>query len=269
MIDIKEFVKNNSEYLTIIGLILGIFGVVLAFIFYFKSKSKKKLIYHIRSFNLINEEISELNELEVIYKEKKIKNLTISKVALWNSGNITIDKTDIVSLDKLKITTADEVEVFEAEVISQVDPTNNFTLNKGDNEIELNFDYIDPNQGCAIKLYHTGKNSSDISLTGKIKGAGAVENAVISTNTRMESRFRNLQNKPYTPQAVLGSMFLITFKVGWILYLITALGTGVFSFYMEDYRLLLVTTFCLFGMVVLFPKRSLPKELDKIFSDEK
>ena len=36
--------------------------------------------------------------------------------------------------------------------------------------LNINFEYLDRNNGGSIQLYHTGKSNKDIELLGKIKG---------------------------------------------------------------------------------------------------
>ncbi|WDO14531.1 hypothetical protein MH928_07495 [Flavobacterium sp. WW92] len=262
--DIKEVINQNEEYLNLFAFIIGLAGFILAFVFYFKAKNIKKVNYFIHSFNLINEDISSLEGLEVIYKGKKFKNLTISKIAIWNSGNITIDKSDIVELDKLKISSVENVEIFDVEILSQVESTNNFIIDKNENFIEIVFDYIDPNQGCSIKIYHTGEGSSDILIDGKIKGAGQIK--VLDDI----SFIMNLAVHKSTNNSLLSiSMMFIIFKIGWILYLVMTIVSLFYVFYKENYWLLFATAFCILGIFVLFPRNKLPEILKTIYSDEK
>ena len=56
----KAFIETYSYLFTIGGTILGVFGIVLAIIFYLRSKSKKELKYFYKSFNLIHESLTEV-----------------------------------------------------------------------------------------------------------------------------------------------------------------------------------------------------------------
>ena len=156
---LKIFVLENNEILTIGGLIIGVIGIILAIYFYSRSKRIKKSTYQIRSFNLINESLSKLPDLKVIYKESIIKNLTVTKIALWNSGNETINENDLVKLDPLRISPSEGTEIYNIEIVDIVENSNCFNLIQNNNDWNILFDYLDTNEGCVINVYHSGSGS--------------------------------------------------------------------------------------------------------------
>lgn len=260
---LKIFVLENSELFTIGGIIIGITGIILAIYFYTRSRRIKKLTYQVRSFNLVNESISKLPELDVRYKDCEIKNLTITKIAFWNSGNETITDRDLVNLDPLRISPSLGTEIFNIEIAGIVESSNNFNLIQNSNDWNIVFDYIDVDEGCVINVYHSGNESKDINVLGKIKGQGKIEINVGSRATLINDRIR-YSNAPI----LIKETFILTEKIGWLVYLIAAIGTLIYSFQINNYWILLISLFCAFSTFVMFPKGQLPRKLQNIFNND-
>jgi len=55
-------------------------------------------------------------------------------------------------------------------------------LKENQNNIKINFDYIDGREGCIIQVIHDGAKSDDISVAGSIKGAGEIVQRDINKN---------------------------------------------------------------------------------------
>ena len=81
--------------LAIAGTVVGILGIVAGYIFYRLSIRTKEPYWSIVSNNLIQDNITQLNDLEVKYKRQKVETVTVSKILLWNKGGETIDRLDI------------------------------------------------------------------------------------------------------------------------------------------------------------------------------
>ena len=86
------FFKNISDWLTsnpylnLIFFLLSIISILLTIFFYYKSKKTKEPRYLYKSFSLIENSLSALDGLEIIYNKEKIDTLTLTKFAIWNNG---------------------------------------------------------------------------------------------------------------------------------------------------------------------------------------
>ena len=96
---LNKFLDN--EYFNLIGLLIGLIGVLLAIVFYFKSRRKLRVSYEIKYFNLIEDNISNLTGFKAIYNGEELENLTAVKVIIWNSGNNLLEKSDISTINPL------------------------------------------------------------------------------------------------------------------------------------------------------------------------
>jgi len=157
-----------------ISIIISIIGLIICVFLYFKSRIIKQSVYTKKSITIINKYFYKLVPyLQVSYNDSKLKNLTLCFIAFWNNGNITIDKNDISSGDPLRIEIPNDIKVLEKSIVTSSNKANKFNINEiYDNSIKIDFDYLDPNEGGAIKLIHDGNTSSKILVRGRIKGAG-------------------------------------------------------------------------------------------------
>lgn len=194
---------------TIISFLLTIWGIVIAI----KSQTKKSLTFSIINHNLIKDFSEKINGLTVNFKNEKVKNFSVSKFVIWNSGNSTINKSDIVSVDPLRIEDNEELTILDYEVIQSNEKSNQFKLLDNISEgsfkkIIIEFDYIDPQQGCVIQVFHNGISPSSPDLKGKIKGIDKLTR--LKNNRvawRMSSMFEISKNKRLN-RLILGYTFI-------------------------------------------------------------
>lgn len=160
-----------------IGNILGVLGIILAYYFYCKGKSTKELYYEINSFNLIGKNLKEkISDIQILYKDNRIKYLTISKIAVWNSGNKTVWDNEIPENNKIRISICNSYDILECEIIQNDDLDTNLTLTKIDNKnLELNFKFLEPNKGFMLKIIHTSITSNDLNVKGRVIGGSDIK----------------------------------------------------------------------------------------------
>lgn len=168
---------NNNQWLNLIFLFLALISIILTLIFYLKSKKKKQPIYTIKSFSLIREKLTKLKDVKITYKEEDIDNLTLTKIALWNKGNDTINSYDVAPKDWIRVEINNEYDILESEIIFIKKNANNFKIDLNENRkiIRINFDYFHTNEGFIFQFYHTGKSSQNIKVLGTIKGVNKIE----------------------------------------------------------------------------------------------
>ena len=154
--------------ITFFGMIIGF---TLAIIFYRKSKRLLLVTYAVRTIELIKGSAENLKLLKIIYNDKIVPTLSISKIALWNGGRDTINQSSFANLSPLKIKLDDKYDILEASVLYMKNSSNDFKITVGENlkYIDIEFDYFDKNEGLILQIYHTGKNSDNIKVEGRIK----------------------------------------------------------------------------------------------------
>lgn len=274
---LDKFLKwlNDNQWLNLIFLLLAVLSIIVSFYLYSKSKRKKKPQYSKRSINVISDTFQNVANVDVSYQGSKINNLTVTKIAIWNGGNETINFSDMASTDRLRIIAEDGITIFNSEVIHQTNPTNNIASTIGNNIVEVSFDYFDQNQGGIIKIIHSGKKSSDLNIKGTFKSAGEIRELntsvfdVALTTAITSILFFKLSGKKKKSETRL---FTRTFP--WIA-LITGLGLLSGYFFVDTdktsdkvFFAVLGSLYSLFGLGMIFSKNSLPKNFDAFYDDE-
>jgi hypothetical protein len=133
----------------------------------------------LKSVNVISEQ-DLLQDLSVHFKGEEVKNLTVSKLAIWNSGKITIEQPDVPNTDPILISIKSSPEtnnrIYQVEILKVNEPSNAISIETIDEGkvYKVSFDYLDFNQGALFKVIHSGKSSDDIKISGIVKGFGKI-----------------------------------------------------------------------------------------------
>lgn len=166
---IMKFLQNS--WVVFITTTFTIIGIPLSIYLYFKSKKEKSLKFEIKSYNIFKNFESIIENVKVTCEDKNISTLTITKILMWCNGKETIYDTDIATQMPLIIKTREDKDILEAKVISSNNLANNVHLEKLENNLyKINFEFLDNKDGFIIQVVHTGNNSNDIIVDGKIKG---------------------------------------------------------------------------------------------------
>ena len=171
---------TSTPFVTLGSLVLAIFGILLAIIFYFRSQKNKTPCFEEKSNTIIEGLHKSLDGLEVHYKGKAQDRITVTKVAFWNDGKETIDKSDMVEKDPLRIEIPKSIEVLDVQVIDVSSNSNSVTLSKvitAENEITytMDFEYLDQTEYFVVQIIHNGTAQEQLEIKGKIKGVKSME----------------------------------------------------------------------------------------------
>ena len=160
------------------GTIVGVIGIVLAVVFYLKGKEKKEFSYCLRSRTLIRKKKAKFEKLSIDYGGKKIDDLCVSNLTIWNSGNKTLNASDMVASKELTITAMEDSKILDVEILKRSEETNKFSTQLLDEHaVKILFDYADKMEGVVIQIIHTGTNDS-LKIGCKIKGGRPVKNYI-------------------------------------------------------------------------------------------
>lgn len=207
---------NENQWLNLTFLILSVLSILISYYLYYKSKKKRQPKYSIRSVNVLSNSIQKLGEIKVSYKNKTVESLTVTKVVIWNAGNDTLNFSDMTTIDRLRIEPSNGIEIFNAELTHQSNSTNNMHIISQDNIVDIQFDYLDQNQGGVIKIIHSGKMSSDLNIKGTFKNSGEIQGSNISNissyhiESRLASLFPFMKHKDFVMGKSLPIILLIT-----------------------------------------------------------
>ena len=170
----KNFVNNHK--FTFVASLASILGLFLALTIFFPPQ--KRPFYSVKSFNLINNSSSTIENLDIKYKLcnnnqenqecelKAIESLTITKILFWNGGRKKINKTDIDD-NPITIVASGDNSILEAKIIHSSNNKTDFRFNSENNTI--NFNFLDSSNGGVIQVIHTGLSDEDVVLDAYVE----------------------------------------------------------------------------------------------------
>jgi hypothetical protein len=247
------------EPVSAISLALAIVGIVLAYIFYRRSQRTKEPCWVIRNTTLVQGYSAHLTNLNVLYNDKSVENLSVSRLCIWNNGNDTIDHADISNVNPLKITPKDGVKILDTKLLCANHPSSELAVNLSQDGLSalITFEYLDQGQGGVIQIVHTGITSDDVSVFGDIKGAKPLKRKRIRVFRYLPLPTSDSFDKRVKP-AIRRRIFALFFLLAGIFIL----GIGIFSFLQPSFQstfsdpsqisTLIFSAFCFIGMVILF-----------------
>lgn len=258
----EQFATN--PFVTLFGLLLGIFGSVSSYVFYRRSIRDKEPYWAIQTVNLFKDYSSTVDGLEVKYSGEKIRDLSVSKVAFWNSGRLTVDKMDLTEQDPLRIQAGGESRVLSAQLISKNNVASQPVLSQSldRKKVFLEFDYLDQGQGFVVQVIHEGTSSQDIELKGSIKGVGRIHKA-----------------DPSKPMKALKRELLETFWASLLLFILGGIAAGLSTIWKGEVLVPVATVLFLIGIVgviiailqlstlVLQARNQVPHGLESLFTN--
>ena len=161
------------------ALFVGVVGVVLAVIFYYRSKETVKPTIAIERSTIIGEKddksTSPGNRLPdavtIFYAGQEIPTLSKAMVAFWNNGRKTLDRADIAPADPIEVHfKGSDVRVLEVRSITTSRDVINGRFELKDCHIEITFDFLDRGDGLACEVFYSGKDVK-ARVSGTVKGA--------------------------------------------------------------------------------------------------
>jgi len=267
---------NNNPALNLATLILAVLGIFFTAYFYFRSRKSKAPTYTVRTINLVRDNLSKISTLDILYSGKKINNLSISKIALWNDGQETINSTDIAPLKPLIIIINNEYDILDVGILFQKNDANNFNINISEDKksVDITFDYFDNKEGMVLQIFHTGNYSEDIRIEGKIKSVKNINRR--DFNPRIYANIFPFLPKRFSNSKVVKTIYGgIIFAVGLALFSLPAYYCIEWFFtFREWYGLGFAEVFLLgYGGLLIFIgyknlKKKIPKGYDRYISTE-
>lgn len=167
-----ENLMNNVIVQSILA-ICTIIGVP-SFLYAIATHKRIQISYADSSLPVIEKGTSVFEKLSVHYDNEQIERLTVTRVAIWNSGNEEIEESRFVNGKSISLHCDDNAKILDAKIIQETDSDNQFRIADClDHEIKLSMDYMNPKDGVVVQVIHTGSYKS-ISVDCKLKGGNKI-----------------------------------------------------------------------------------------------
>lgn len=172
-----EAIKNNNIIWIILAL-CTIGSLAYAVFIRIKDKKRKQFTYAIKSNHIIHNSVAKIDKLDLRFDGKRIDDLSITRIVIWNSQNKEIRDNDMVSDYDLSVAIDDDFEILDAKILYENEPANKFTIkNLHSKKITLEFEYVDKKEGVVLQIIHTGK-AQNLKVDCKIKGGDPIKEYV-------------------------------------------------------------------------------------------
>ncbi len=193
----------SDHELTIISLILAIFGIVVGILtgyyFYLKAKERIDPQYILRYGPFAGNSSGAMKNISVLFKGVEIGNLNRCIVAIWNRGNRVIMKDAIAKNDEIKVHLPEGAIALGAGVAWSRRPAINLSTQISENKSTtvIDFDFLDQGDGGIIEILYQDKSKISPTLTGSIIGAPrGIQSVPMSSDdedeTKNESSWKSL-----------------------------------------------------------------------------
>lgn len=268
-----EFLQSiaTNPWLTIASFAFTALGFFLAIFFYYRGRKEKIPSMAKRTNALIEGLEDKIKDIEVLYKGKKVPNLSITKIAFWNAGTDAITNSDIPTTDRLRIKAKDGVSILDFSILHQKNPKNNFTaITQPDATLLLDFEFIRKDEGVIFQVLHTGTSNSDIKFLGSLKDVPKIKYVGLSSAARLASIiFQSKKLNPNKARRLLGFTFILTpVFMGGVFFGLKNLD---FAKQPNDDLVLLICWFVIcvmyVGMGISILKKNTPDGFDAFFED--
>lgn len=172
---LEQLMENPYAWLVLS--LISVFGILFSIFTWIANKEKKKISYYIDSYKIVRAGKNVIPEFEILYSGQPICDLTVSRFAIWNSGNRVLNSSDIVDTKPISIMSDDSgPDILAASVIKCSEESDAFIVTKKSNHCaEIKFDYVDKQDGVVIQILHTG-SVNNITVSGLIKGGKKLKN---------------------------------------------------------------------------------------------
>lgn len=168
----KPFNKLTLR-LAYVSIVIGILGLIVGAVFYYKSIKEKNISYQIyEPTSLIYDSQNAFSKIKLIEKDSILiaENVYLLTGKIWNSGDLPIEKSDMRKQLSFVLGGAKRILDFKAFYLNDLVEAN-FKIEKDyDNSLKIDWDYFDPNFGFSFQILYLGNKSSDFKITGNVLG---------------------------------------------------------------------------------------------------
>lgn len=157
-----------------VGTVVGLAGILLAIVFYLRSKRKARLAFQHDHVMLVGGRGAAFpGEVEIRFSGMIVPRITASKFVIWNCGNRTIDGSDVVAGDPLRLELPEASRILKHKILRQTRRVNGWKVDQpAPNRLNLAFDFLDPGDGISVEVIHS-EAGNKLDCKGTIKGMPA------------------------------------------------------------------------------------------------
>lgn len=178
---LTQWIADNPEVTTWITLIslLSVCVALIAFIIQVKDRKRRILCYYINSNVLLDNAISCIEGIKVLFHNEEVQTVVVSTIKIWNGGNEILEASDFYPEKELKVSVPNSERILAANIVEQKEETCKTEVQLvSRNKAIFTFYCFEPGQGATINVYHTNINEKETIIDGKIKGGKLLNKSI-------------------------------------------------------------------------------------------
>jgi hypothetical protein len=135
--------------------LLGVLGGgIVSLFFYRKALQRREISYATDIDRLIWSRGRAFSDIELLYKGQKLSDPRKAIYYVWNSGNCTINASEVAPADPITIG-ANNIHILGAEIPLSTRRVIGAKLDlRSSSEALLNFDFLDPGDGIVVEIFY-------------------------------------------------------------------------------------------------------------------
>jgi hypothetical protein len=175
-----------------IPILLALLTILVMVMLHIRSKRKKKLICKLfPSLSLVDVRTEVKDKIKIYYNDDLVENLSMTKVKIRNTGNLSIRKEDIIK--PLEFNFGEKLSVIDSSVID-TEPegitVNLESNNEKNNLIRCFFDLLNPDDEFTLQFVCLGESKELPNITARIEGIKQIEVETISASEEKIERMK-------------------------------------------------------------------------------
>lgn len=156
-----------------VGVLLAIIALMYALYEGLKRRGPR-LAYQYLGQRIIGQSVDILpDKLEINYDGHPVRNLSLTRIALWNKGPSALRGADIPEGDPISISFEENSKILRVEISKITRDINNISIvTSEENEKSIaifNFEFLDSGDGALLSIWHTAEKTAPI-IEGTIIG---------------------------------------------------------------------------------------------------
>lgn len=181
MESIAEFLARNP-YVTLTSVLVGIISLVYAIVSSIIGRKFKRITYTKKTNKIVSLKNVGVGSLHLLFNDEEITDVSITRIAVWNSGKEVIKPSDIVDSEPLRLCLREGCEKntrildcsIDYVIKKSVFKNNTIPSLSLDNKCyPITFQYLNSSFGMIIQIIHTGR-ASDIYMDCQIMGGKSI-----------------------------------------------------------------------------------------------
>src|SRR5437899_11444409 len=110
--NLKELVNQNW-----VGVFVTTISFIAAIFFYLRSRTNARLAFQQASYSAIGKLSAVSPEVEIYFRGEKVPDVKKSLIAIWNCGNTTIRRDQVVNSDPLRIVVPEGSKILDVTLL--------------------------------------------------------------------------------------------------------------------------------------------------------